>query len=65
MAARLLKLYIVELYVKEGKDAEGHGNSTWTTSSSGKKLLQCVRAAEDRSRWKEMISQTMAANNQT
>ena len=28
-------------------------------------ISQCVRAAEDRSRWKEFVSQVMLANNQT
>ena len=28
-------------------------------------ISQCVRAAEDRSRWKEIVSQVMLANNQT
>ena len=28
-------------------------------------ISQCVRAAEDRSRWKEIVRQVMLANNQT
>ena len=55
-------MYTLWQAVEEG----GHENNTSTTSNSG--LLtpsQCVRAAEDRSRWKQLVSQAMVADDYT